>query len=110
MNSEKRDREKIIKILEIIHNSKSNTPIEELPRTSEISLAYGYDPEKYCPTCYGNLSVMQHEKELEAISTTLFLQSVIPVERILVMYGKLLIERIMEMNILRSINSTNLIY
>jgi len=23
-----------------------------LPSTSEISLAYGYDPEKYCPTCF----------------------------------------------------------
>lgn len=49
---EKRDKEKIVRILEIIHNSKSKTPIEELPTTSEISLAYGYDPEKYCPTCY----------------------------------------------------------
>ena len=49
---EKRDREKIIKILEIIHNSKSNTPIEEMPTTSEISFSYGYDPEKYLPTCY----------------------------------------------------------
>jgi site-specific DNA-methyltransferase (cytosine-N4-specific) len=47
-----RDKEKIVKILAIIHNAKSKTPIEELPTTSEISLAYGYDPEKYCPTCY----------------------------------------------------------
>jgi DNA modification methylase len=49
---ENRDKEKIVKILAIIHNAKSKTPIEELPTTSEISLAYGYDPEKYCPTCY----------------------------------------------------------
>ena len=25
---------------------------EDLPTTSEIAVAYGYDPEKYCPTCY----------------------------------------------------------
>ena len=46
------DREKISKIKEIIHNAKSSTPFEELPTTTEIAQAYGYDPEKYCPTCY----------------------------------------------------------
>src|SRR5439155_14008469 len=30
---ENRDKEKIVKILEVIHNSKSKTPIEELPTT-----------------------------------------------------------------------------
>jgi len=46
------DKEKINKIKEVIHNAKPNTPFEELPTTSEIARAYGYDPEKYCPTCY----------------------------------------------------------
>ena len=46
------DREKILKIKGIIHNAKPDTPIEELPATTEIAQAYGYDPEKYCPTCY----------------------------------------------------------
>ena len=42
----------IKKITEVIHNSTPDTPFEELPTTSEISWAYGYDPEKHCPTCY----------------------------------------------------------
>ena len=48
----KRDKEKIAKILEIIHNARPNTPFEELPTTSEISRAFGYDAEKFCPTCF----------------------------------------------------------
>ncbi|MGC2426435.1 MAG: hypothetical protein WA421_05325 [Nitrososphaeraceae archaeon] len=36
---------KIDRIIEIIHNAKPNTPFEELPTTSEIAHAYGYDPE-----------------------------------------------------------------
>jgi len=48
----RQDKEKIQKIKEIIHNAKPETPFEELPTTSEISEAYGYDPEKFCPTCY----------------------------------------------------------
>ena len=46
------DRQKIAKLEEIIHNAKGNTPFDDLPSTSEISRAYGYDPEKHCPTCY----------------------------------------------------------
>lgn len=46
------NREKIVEILKIVHNSSHNTPFRELPTTSEISRAYGYDPEKYCPTCF----------------------------------------------------------
>src|SRR5256712_10795044 len=46
------DKEKISKITEIIHNAKPNTPFDELPSTSEISWAFGYDPENNCPTCY----------------------------------------------------------
>jgi DNA modification methylase len=46
------DKEKITRIRQIIHDAKHNTPFEELPTTSEIARAYGYDPEKYCPTCY----------------------------------------------------------
>jgi DNA modification methylase len=48
----KQDRHEIDRIKEIIRNAKPTTPFEELPTTSEISRAYGYDPEKYCPTCY----------------------------------------------------------
>lgn len=46
------DKQKITRIRQIIHDAKHNTPFEELPTTSEIARAYGYDPEKYCPTCY----------------------------------------------------------
>jgi site-specific DNA-methyltransferase (cytosine-N4-specific) len=46
------DREKILKIKEIIRNAKPDTPFEELPTTTEIAQAYGYNPEKFCPTCY----------------------------------------------------------
>ena len=46
------DRDRIHKIIEVIHKAKPDTPFEELPTTSEIARAYGYDPEKYCPTCY----------------------------------------------------------
>ncbi|HEY8139871.1 MAG TPA: site-specific DNA-methyltransferase [Nitrososphaera sp.] len=46
------DRRKIAELEEIIHGAKPNTPFDSLPSTSEISRAYGYDPEKHCPTCY----------------------------------------------------------
>jgi site-specific DNA-methyltransferase (adenine-specific) len=46
------DKEKIARLEEIIHNARPDTPFNDLPPTSEISWAYGYDPEKYCPTCY----------------------------------------------------------
>lgn len=46
------DKRKIAKLTEIIHNARPDTSFKELPSTSEISWAYGYDPEKYCPTCY----------------------------------------------------------
>jgi DNA modification methylase len=46
------DKGKINEILEIVHGARPDTKFKELPTTSEISLAYGYDPEKYCPTCY----------------------------------------------------------
>jgi DNA modification methylase len=45
-------KEKIAEILKIVHSARHDTPFKELPTTSEISRAYGYDPEKYCPTCY----------------------------------------------------------
>ena len=48
----KQDREKVDEIKKIIHNAKPDTPFDELPTTSEIARAYGYDAEKYCPTCY----------------------------------------------------------
>jgi site-specific DNA-methyltransferase (adenine-specific) len=46
------DKDKVAKLQETIHNAKPNTPFNQLPSTSDISWAYGYDPEKYCPTCY----------------------------------------------------------
>ncbi len=46
------DEDRIKLINHIIHNSQSDTPFETLPTTIEISQAHGYDPEKYCPTCY----------------------------------------------------------
>ncbi|MEW5840879.1 site-specific DNA-methyltransferase [Nitrososphaera sp.] len=46
------DKERISQLEDIIHNAKPDTPFSALPSTSEISWAYGYDPEKYCPTCF----------------------------------------------------------
>src|SRR5215203_3997676 len=46
------DKEKIAKLEDIIHNARPDTPFSELPSTTEISWAYGYDPDKYCLTCY----------------------------------------------------------
>ena len=47
-----RDQAKIDSLSKIILNAVSTTPLDDLPTTSEISRAYGYDPEKYCPTCF----------------------------------------------------------
>jgi DNA modification methylase len=46
------DRREIARLQEIIHGARPDTPFSALPSTSEISRAYGYDPEKHCPTCY----------------------------------------------------------
>jgi DNA modification methylase len=46
------DKNKIEEIKGIIFSSKSDTPFDALPTTSEISWVYGYDPEKFCPTCF----------------------------------------------------------
>ena len=46
------DRAEIARIAEAIHSASPATPISDLPTTSEIARAYGYDPEKFCPTCY----------------------------------------------------------
>lgn len=46
------DKEKISRITDIIHDATAETPFEDLPSTSEISWAFGYDPEKFCPTCF----------------------------------------------------------
>lgn len=46
------DRNKIEEIKEIIRNARPDTAFDELPATSRIARAYGYDPEKHCPTCY----------------------------------------------------------
>ena len=48
----KPDKGEIARIANIIHSASPSTPLSELPTTSEIALAYGYDPEKFCPTCY----------------------------------------------------------
>jgi DNA modification methylase len=46
------DKKRIAQLEDIIHNAMPDTPFSALPSTSDISLAYGYDPEKYCPTCF----------------------------------------------------------
>lgn len=46
------DKKEIDRIARIIHGATPKTLISELPTTSEIARAYGYDPEKFCPTCY----------------------------------------------------------
>jgi DNA modification methylase len=46
------DKKTIAQLEKTIHNAEPDTPFSVLPSTSEISLAYGYDPEKYCPTCF----------------------------------------------------------
>jgi DNA modification methylase len=46
------NRKEIDRIARIIHGATSRTPLSELPSTSEIARAHGYDPEKFCPTCY----------------------------------------------------------
>jgi site-specific DNA-methyltransferase (cytosine-N4-specific) len=46
------NKAEVERISDIIHISSSATPLSELPSTSEIARAYGYDPEKFCPTCY----------------------------------------------------------
>ena len=46
------DKKKIAGVMEKIANWRSTLRTEFLPSTSEIARAYGYDPEKYCPTCY----------------------------------------------------------
>ena len=45
-------RVEITRIADIIHSAFPSTPLSELATTSEIARAYGYDPEKFCPTCY----------------------------------------------------------
>lgn len=47
-----RDKAKIQEIRERISKATPDTPFSELPSTKEIAQAYGFDPEKYCPTCY----------------------------------------------------------
>ena len=46
------DRSEIMRLSNTIHNASPRTPISKLPTTSQIARAYGYDPEKFCPTCY----------------------------------------------------------
>jgi DNA modification methylase len=46
------DKKKIAHMMEKITKWTSARANESLPSTSEIARAYGYDPEKYCPTCY----------------------------------------------------------
>ena len=46
------DKNEIVRIANVIHSASPSTPLSELPSTSEIARAYGYDPEKFCPTCY----------------------------------------------------------
>jgi DNA modification methylase len=50
--SVKPNKAKISEIRKRINEAGSHTAFDKLPSTREISLAFGYDPEKYCPTCY----------------------------------------------------------
>jgi DNA modification methylase len=50
--SVKPNKAKISEIRKRINQAESDTAFDKLPSTQEISLAFGYDPEKYCPTCY----------------------------------------------------------
>lgn len=47
-----KNHDMINQIKEKISNSTQETAINNLPSTTEIALAYGYDPEKYCPRCH----------------------------------------------------------
>ena len=49
---EKANKSEITRIANLIHNALPPMPLSQLPSTSEIARAYGYDPEKFCPTCY----------------------------------------------------------
>jgi DNA modification methylase len=46
------DKAKILKLRSLISKATRETPFKELPSTSEIASAYGFEPEKHCPTCY----------------------------------------------------------
>jgi DNA modification methylase len=46
------DKKKISRLIRKIVTRNSAPKTGCLPSTSEIARAYGYDPEKYCPTCY----------------------------------------------------------
>ena len=46
------DKGEIARIASVIHNASPATLLSQLPTTSEIARAHGYDPEKFCPTCY----------------------------------------------------------
>lgn len=50
--AEGRDNIRIQQIREIISKATRETPFNTLPTTSEISRAFGFDPERHCPTCY----------------------------------------------------------
>ena len=47
-----KNHDMIKQIKEKISNSTPETPVGNLPSTTEIALAYGYDPEKHCPACH----------------------------------------------------------
>lgn len=49
---EKPDKKEIERIAAVIHSASPSTHISALPTTAEIARAYGYDPEKFCPTCW----------------------------------------------------------
>lgn len=48
----KPDKEKIRQIREVISKATRETPFSTLPSTRDIAAAFGFDPEKHCPTCY----------------------------------------------------------
>jgi len=46
------DKKKIASVTKKIAKWSATPTAESLPSTSDIASAYGYDPEKFCPTCY----------------------------------------------------------
>ena len=65
------DKEKIAARSQIVHNARPDTPFKDLPTTSEISKAYGYDPKSIVLLVFVNLNAMLHEKRIGERSQTL---------------------------------------
>ena len=103
------NKEKLNKIKEIIRNAKADTPFEELPTTSEIARAYGYDPEKYCPTCYRKFKRHATRKRIGDHKHYPIFAVCNSSGKIRETYGRYLQRHIMEMSILQFFPKISLI-